>query len=181
MAEDPIESLTLVREVRKLLAGHGSGGVPFRYPMEYKETPYLKFGQLYASGAYKGVPHPGVDFTGPEGSMVMAAGDGVVTWINYNEGGYGNYVVIKHNLIEGQAWTLYAHLYRSIVEVGNAVKAGTVIGTQGHTGNAGGVDHLHFEVKRTAALSQYAGLNYATLFERFYEPYTFIDTARFVR
>ena len=58
-------------------------------------------------------------------------------------GGYGNYIVIKH---ANGAQTLYAHLNANYVGVGDYVSAGEVIGGMGNTGRSTGT-HLHFEVR----------------------------------
>ena len=67
--------------------------------------------------------------------------DGVVTFAGWR-GGYGNCVVVDHG--DGME-TLYAHLYRIGVEVGQELKAGDQVGNIGSTGNSTG-PHLHFEV-----------------------------------
>lgn len=95
-----------------------------------------------------GRPHNGIDIAAPEGTPVIAAADGVVRSSVFgkpgNYGGYGNVVVITHN-INGQPYeTLYAHLHTRKVEVGQTVKQGEIIGTVGNTGNSQG-NHLHFE------------------------------------
>jgi murein DD-endopeptidase MepM/ murein hydrolase activator NlpD len=62
--------------------------------------------------------------------------------------GYGNYIVIDH----GNGFqTLYAHLSRIFVNVGDSVAQGTVIGLVGNTGNSTG-PHLHFEIRQTGIL-----------------------------
>jgi murein DD-endopeptidase MepM/ murein hydrolase activator NlpD len=63
--------------------------------------------------------------------------------VQYNSSGYGYYVLVRHyNGFE----TLYAHLSRQDVKVGQTVKAGEVIGLGGNTGRSSG-PHLHFEVR----------------------------------
>ncbi|HHU54625.1 MAG TPA: M23 family metallopeptidase, partial [Mollicutes bacterium] len=68
--------------------------------------------------------------------------NGVVSHIGYEGGGYGNYIVINHN---NGYYTLYAHLSRSFVSVGQIVSSGHVIATMGSTGASTG-PHLHFEL-----------------------------------
>ena len=58
-------------------------------------------------------------------------------------GGYGNYVVIKH---ANGAQTLYAHLSTVYASVGEQVGSGEQIGIIGNTGKSTGI-HLHFEVR----------------------------------
>ena len=87
--------------------------------------------------------HYGTDLDLEIGEPVMACFDGIVRIVQYNSGGYGYYVMIRHyNGFE----TLYAHLSRQDVKVGQIVKAGEVIGLGGNTGRSSG-PHLHFEVR----------------------------------
>ncbi len=88
----------------------------------------------------------GVDLAGlPAGSPVRAAASGQVIVARSSgwNGGYGNYVVIKHG---NGTQTLYAHLNYVNVAAGASVGAGDVIGGVGSTGRSTGV-HLHFEVR----------------------------------
>lgn len=87
--------------------------------------------------------HKGVDFAAPRGTPIYAAGNGVIDKIGRN-GGYGNYIRIKHN---GTLKTAYAHLHRYAkgMKRGKRVKQGQVIGYVGSTGRSTG-PHLHFEV-----------------------------------
>lgn len=160
------------------------GARHFRYPLDTKDTPYLRYGQAYGSGLYKGIPHPGVDFLGPPGCNVYAVGDGLVQYIRYDPSGYGNYVILRHRLFtmdgsEQFAYTLYAHLADVLVVQGTNVAQGTIIGYQGATG-AAGRPHLHFECKRSMDLGLYGKLNYTTLNVWFFDPYTFLDKVWFV-
>ena len=72
-----------------------------------------------------------------KGEVIIARGNGA-----YN-GGYGNYIVIKHS---NGTQTLYAHLSKVSVSVGDEVNTGEVIGKSGNTGRSTG-PHLHFEVR----------------------------------
>lgn len=87
--------------------------------------------------------HHGMDFTGPEGSDIYATGDGVVIECGYSFYGYGNRIVIDH----GYGYkTIYAHLQKILVNKGQKVKRGDIIGALGNTGRSTGA-HLHYEVK----------------------------------
>lgn len=89
-----------------------------------------------------GRPHSGIDIALNVGDSIHAAFDGVVRLAKYN-GGYGNCIVIRHyNNLE----TLYGHLSKINVKVGQEVKAGDVIGLGGNTGRSTG-PHLHFECR----------------------------------
>ncbi|MGP8214236.1 MAG: M23 family metallopeptidase [Bacteroidia bacterium] len=86
--------------------------------------------------------HTGVDFAASEGTPIYATGDGVVERADNTEEGYGNHVVINHGF--GYE-TLYGHMSRMAVTVGQKVKRGQIIGYVGCTGLCSG-DHVHYEV-----------------------------------
>jgi murein DD-endopeptidase MepM/ murein hydrolase activator NlpD len=94
---------------------------------------------------YGGYPHfhTGIDLVEPFGAPVYAADDGIVALVGNSSSGYGNYVVIAH---AGGLQTLYGHLSTALVNVGQAVTQGTVVGLEGSTGNSTG-PHLHFELR----------------------------------
>ncbi|MBF0426271.1 MAG: peptidoglycan DD-metalloendopeptidase family protein [Magnetococcales bacterium] len=88
--------------------------------------------------------HKGVDYGAPVGTLVRAAGDGVVMSLG-RKSSYGNLVVIRHNT---KYSTGYAHLagFVSGLHVGSRVRQGQVIGQVGMTGVTTG-PHLHYEVR----------------------------------
>ena len=87
--------------------------------------------------------HRGTDFAAPEGTPIMASGDGVVTKASWCGGG-GNCVKIRHN---SSYSTVYAHMskFAKNIRKGKRVKQGQVIGYVGSTGKSTG-PHLHYEV-----------------------------------
>ncbi len=87
----------------------------------------------------------GVDYGGAHGSTIRAAAAGqvIVSKSSGWNGGYGQYVVVKHN---NGSQTLYAHLSTNYVGVGAWVAQGEAIGGMGNTGRSTGT-HLHFEVR----------------------------------
>ncbi len=87
--------------------------------------------------------HTGVDIGAASGDPIWAAKDGRVIFAG-TKGGYGNAVVLIHG--DGQVSTLYAHMSKILVAVGDVVDQGEVIGKIGSTGNSTG-PHLHFEVR----------------------------------
>ena len=90
-------------------------------------------------------PHKGVDISLTTGDAIYSAFDGIVRAVmpTRMSGGYGNVVVIRHvNGLE----TYYGHLSKYIVESGDIVKAGELIGYGGSTGRSTG-PHLHFETR----------------------------------
>ena len=90
-------------------------------------------------------PHRGIDIGLETGDAVYAAFDGIVRTAlpTSMTGGYGNVLVIRHlNGLE----TYYGHLSKYIVQSGDVVKAGELIGYGGSTGRSTG-PHLHFETR----------------------------------
>lgn len=86
--------------------------------------------------------HYGMDFTAPQGTPIYAAGDGVITRADGNAAGYGEHIRIDH----GYGYvSLYAHLSKYNVRVGQKVKRGDIIGFVGNTGRSQ-APHLHYEV-----------------------------------
>jgi hypothetical protein len=85
--------------------------------------------------------HEGVDFSAPRGTPVYATADGTVIYADWNMG-YGFVVDIDH----GYGFTTrYAHLSKILVQVGESIKRGQIIGRVGATGRAV-CSHLHYEV-----------------------------------
>ncbi|KQL36715.1 MULTISPECIES: peptidoglycan DD-metalloendopeptidase family protein [Bacillaceae] len=92
----------------------------------------------------KGKMHYGVDFANSTGTPVVSAADGVVSYASPLST-YGNVIMVTHS-IDGQTFTsLYAHLSKINVSVGQVVSKGEHIGAIGTTGNSTG-PHLHFEI-----------------------------------
>lgn len=90
-----------------------------------------------------------VDIGAPIGTPIHAAANGVVKVARDNggwNGGYGNYVVLSH---PNGTQTLYAHMKRTAVHVGETVTQNEVIGFVGMTGYTTG-PHVHFEVRGAA-------------------------------
>ena len=86
--------------------------------------------------------HHGVDIRLRTGEPIHAAFGGTVR-VASRMGGYGNCIVLRHpNGLE----TLYGHLSKINVKLGQQVAAGEVIGLGGNTGNSTG-PHLHFECR----------------------------------
>lgn len=121
--------------------------------MVYINQPDTKYGV----SRYFGNGHDGIDYRFPVNTPVYAAGDGVVadegnasafrpgsldSWMAAKGGNSGGiYVLIKHS----DMYTGYAHLSSTVVNKGQPVKEGQLIGYSGNTGTSSG-PHLHFEV-----------------------------------
>jgi murein DD-endopeptidase MepM/ murein hydrolase activator NlpD len=99
--------------------------------------------------------HTGLDYPGTNGTPVVAAASGRVRFAGFSLGGWGRLVTIAHG---GGTRTMYAHLSRVGVRVGQYVQSGQRIGRIGSSGKATG-PHLHFEVRvRGAAVDPLTGL-----------------------
>lgn len=87
-------------------------------------------------------PHYGTDIDLETGDQIVSAFDGMVRVAKYYHG-YGNCVIVRHsNGLE----TVYAHLSKILVESGQTVSAGSLLGLGGNTGHSYG-SHLHFEIR----------------------------------
>jgi murein DD-endopeptidase MepM/ murein hydrolase activator NlpD len=86
--------------------------------------------------------HTGMDFRGDVGDAIRTTGNGRVVSAGWS-GGYGKMIEIDHGhgLI-----TRYGHLSAIVVQVGQSVKTGQVIGRMGSTGRSTG-PHLHYETR----------------------------------
>lgn len=93
------------------------------------------------TGKYK--MHTGIDLRATTGTKIYAANGGKVTTSMYSSV-WGNYVILSHG---GGYTTLYAHMSKRLVSVGDQVKQGEVIGYVGSTGYSTG-SHLHFEIAK---------------------------------
>lgn len=93
--------------------------------------------------------HKGVDIQAPVGARVESYGPGSVVYAGQMDG-YGNTVIVQH---PGGRQTVYAHLGRIDVGVGQSVDAATQLGTIGRSGNVprSGDAHLHFELREGAS------------------------------
>lgn len=98
---------------------------------------------FWGFGPRWGKIHKGLDIGLTTGDTIYVAFNGIVRYAKFNNGGYGNCVVVRHfNGIE----TLYAHMSKIIVEPGTLVYAGEPLGLGGSTGKSTG-PHLHFETR----------------------------------
>ena len=84
--------------------------------------------------------HTGTDIAANTGTKVVSSIEGTVTRATYNKYN-GNFVEVKNGKIK----TIYCHMSKLTVKVGDSVKSGTKIGEVGSTGLSTG-PHLHFEI-----------------------------------
>lgn len=101
-----------------------------------------KFG--YRKSPFTGIRefHKGLDIATRKGTKVVATADGIVTYVG-RKGFLGNVLIIDHG--HGMV-TRYAHLHKSVVKRGTAVKRGDAIAEVGNTGRSTG-PHLHYDVR----------------------------------
>jgi murein DD-endopeptidase MepM/ murein hydrolase activator NlpD len=93
-------------------------------------------------GMRNGRLHGGTDFANAEGDEIPVVGDGTVTYVGFEAGGYGNVVYVDHG--DGIE-TRYAHASEVPVGVGDELAKGDTVILSGNTGGSTG-PHLHFEV-----------------------------------
>ncbi len=115
--------------------------------------PTYRYGGVF----FENVKHTGIDIPADEGTPVIAAGPGTVTWagwgLYYGDPGntddpYGQAVVIRHDFgYQGKPlFTVYAHLKEVDVARGQWLDTGDPLGLVGDTGATTGA-HLHFEIR----------------------------------
>jgi murein DD-endopeptidase MepM/ murein hydrolase activator NlpD len=120
------------------------------YPLEKKGTVTSGFGPRW------GRNHNGIDIGISDGTSVRSIQDGkVVRSDMVDKNGYGNFIIIEHDLDGQKIYSAYAHLTKRLVNVGDTVKKGEEIaksgGGQGVANGAGSSTgpHLHFEIRKS--------------------------------
>lgn len=117
----------------KLIAQASCTGVAFMWPTQ---------GEL--SGRFdESDYHMGIDIDAPVGTPIMAAADGEVVKVGWDDWGLGNAIKIRHN---NGCYTVYGHNEENLVQVGQRVRQGEQIALMGKTGFTD-FSHLHFEVR----------------------------------
>jgi murein DD-endopeptidase MepM/ murein hydrolase activator NlpD len=117
----------------------GGGGAVSSSGLAWPANGTLTSGFGYRWGAL----HAGIDIANSVGTPIRAAKAGTVIVSGYNDGGYGNWIIIDHG---GGFSTLYGHMSRLRAGEGQTVKQGELIGDMGSTGHSTG-PHLHFETR----------------------------------
>ena len=128
------ESVTASKAVVSRTAG---GGTNFRWPVR---------GRIIAGfgSTADGRRNDGINVAVPEGTSVKAAADGVVVYAGNELKGFGNLVLIKH----ADGWvTAYAHNSELLVQRGDRVSRGQIIGKAGRTGSVTS-PQLHFQLRK---------------------------------
>ncbi len=121
------------KSVRKSLMKTPINGARLSSSFGMRKHPILGYNKM----------HRGTDFAAPEGTPIMASGDGKIVRARWCGGG-GNCIKIKHNSTYS---TVYAHLknFARGIKEGKKVTQGQIIGYVGSTGMSTG-PHLHYEV-----------------------------------
>jgi len=136
-ADQPVGSIVadMIARIRGL-----AKTLPLSTPLEHYQLG-SRFGPR--RDPFNGRPafHTGLDFDAAYMSPVYATAPGIVTYAGYR-GAYGKVVEIDHG---NGITTLYGHMHRYTVSVGQRVEAHTQIGLLGSTGRASG-PHVHYEV-----------------------------------
>ena len=152
--EDPVKrvqvaKLTSLEKMRLLKM------VPNGSPM--KETHITaSFGNRIHPITKKKQFHRGIDLRAKRGTKIYSTADGIVRYVqSKNKGDFGRMVIVAHNL---GFETVYAHLKKTKVKVGQVVYKGDLLGLSGNSGRSTG-PHLHYETR-------FAG--------RYLNPYRFI-------
>ncbi len=139
LREPVTEQLVTGTQLKDYMRGERNG-VSFIWPVP----------QYNHVSRWMGSGHKGADIAATQGTPILASAAGTVTtayrWNGIRTQGdrnsYGNYVVIDHG---GGYRTLYGHMTHFVVNVGDYVEQGQVIGYVGNTGYSFGA-HCHFEM-----------------------------------
>ena len=128
---------------------NGLDKVTVEEPMEIV-SPYK--GKFRVSQEFKGTAHQGLDLVGVDSKEIYATVDGVVQVSGNNDpNGFGIYVRILGD--DGNLY-YYGHMSSTVVKVGDRVKCGEKISTEGSTGKSTG-SHCHYEIRKTLNKSSY--------------------------
>lgn len=142
-------------EFRELAFIHFYGTLGDPYEKDWRDAVTSHFGwrpDPFGSGEKE--MHNGIDIAwdGIGGTPVLATISGTVQVAGYNEGGYGNWVmIVNDDDPDNRKETRYAHLHTISVSVGQNIEVGDVVGITGTTGSSTG-DHLHHEFRRNGHL-----------------------------
>jgi murein DD-endopeptidase MepM/ murein hydrolase activator NlpD len=128
-----LETVALLREA--------AGRMPFATPVA-KPRFTSGFGRRRDPINGRQALHSGLDMAGPRGTPILAPAEGVVSYAG-RMSGYGIVVKLRHDF---GFETVYAHLNRARVRVGDRVARGARIGDMGSTGRSTGT-HLHYEIR----------------------------------
>ncbi len=130
---------TAVKEEANVTVSNFSGN---KFIIPLKGTITSDFGIRNDPFSGKKARHEGTDIAAPKDTDILAAAGGVVSYVGYDDDGYGKYFKIAHS---DTVVTLYAHCNEILVKKGDTVYAGQPVAKVGSTGQSTG-NHLHFEI-----------------------------------
>ncbi|GHA25894.1 peptidase M23 [Salinimicrobium marinum] len=133
------EIASLAEDKENLLAS-----IPAIMPVKNEDLKRMASGYGWRTDPFTKVRkfHYGMDFTAPQGTPVYATGDAVVERADNRSSGYGKHIRLDH----GYGYvSLYGHLYKYNVKVGQKVRRGDLIGFVGSTGRSQ-APHVHYEI-----------------------------------
>jgi len=135
------EIIELAKNKKDMLAA-----IPAIQPISNKDLSRMASGYGYRiHPIYKTKKlHAGMDFSAKTGTPIYATGDGKIIKVKRSRRGHGNHVIIDHGF--GYK-TLYAHMSKYTVKIGQKVNRGDIIGYVGNTG-VSTAPHLHYEVHK---------------------------------
>ncbi|KJS21418.1 MAG: hypothetical protein VR72_10340 [Clostridiaceae bacterium BRH_c20a] len=136
------QSKVVAEAIRRLQSAGGQrpGWLQWPTPGQYRITSAygMRFHPILKTQRF----HTGVDIAAPYGSNAIASANGKVIFTGW-QGGYGNTIIVDHG---GGMATMYPHLSKYLVKVGDNVKRNEAIGKIGTSGWSTG-PHIHFEVR----------------------------------
>lgn len=140
-AEEEKVAKEIAQAAKEAAGKHEYVGGSFAWPLKGYSRISSYFGMRThpITGVYK--LHTGIDIPAPKGTPITSANYGTVIRAKYSTA-YGNYVMVDHG---GGRVTLYAHMSKMSVKVGQEVAKGEKLGEVGTTGYSTG-NHLHFEI-----------------------------------
>jgi hypothetical protein len=140
-----------------------------------EEAYYRRFGAWHTGEDWNGIRGGDSDL----GDRVHAVANGVVAASDYFPPSWGNVVLIRHKMPNGdQVWSQYAHLRERRVVEGDEVARGDQIGTIGKGHNNRYPAHLHFEIRRRELAPNAWGLSRGQVFTWYAHPTEFIKAHR---
>ena len=137
------ERQAFARKVFNAIDFAGGGGVKPALPVNEGTPTTDKYGQRTDPISGEQAFHAGLDFAGDTNDPIYATMSGTVMVAEFNNGGLGNVIWIKHD--NDNYFSAYAHLETFNVSAGDKVTKGQRIGGMGTTGYSTGV-HLHFVI-----------------------------------
>lgn len=147
MVELDLDTLKRVREESKTVKGLfiSSGKTPLWMGKWIRPVPGMIVGPFGRRSIINGMersPHSGVDFKAAEGDPIKATNRGIVALVE-NHFFSGLSIIIDHG---GGIQSMYFHLSKDFVKVGQLVEKGAIIGLAGSSGRVTG-PHLHFGIR----------------------------------